>query len=142
MFRTLVSLALLVPAAAFACPGMGDMAESAHDRPALASATLDPTHCAKSSALVGEDCSYSTNLMAQRVHAEGQDTTVTAKLERVDTALASHVAAPWKVGDMRVIANSVAETLDVTSTLALAGKVLEVDGVKYLLVTSAMKSNS
>jgi hypothetical protein len=141
MVRTLVSFALLVPSAALACPGK-EMAASTEPTPTLASAQLDPTHCAKNAALVGENCSYSTNLMAQRVHAEGKETTVTAKLEATDKALASMVAAPWAVGDMRVIANEVAESLDATATLAMKGKVLEVDGVKYLLLTGATKSNS
>ena len=143
MIRTLVSFALLVPSIALACPGK-EMASSTADKPVLAStsANLDPTHCAKSAALVGDNCSYSTNLMAQRVHAEGATTTVTGKLEKTDTVLASQVAAPWAVGGMRVIANEVAESLDASATLAMTGKVLEVDGVKYLLVTNATKSNT
>src|SRR5688572_11939016 len=143
MIRTLVSFALLVPTAALACPGK-EMAATSDVKPVLASATanLDPTHCAKNAALVGDNCSYSTNLMAQRVHAEGKETTVTAKLEKTDKVLSSQVAAPWAVGDMRVIANEVAESLDAAAMLSMTGKVLEVDGVKYLLVTAATKSNT
>jgi hypothetical protein len=141
MIRTLVSFALLVPSVALACPGK-EMAASNVEGATLASATLDPTHCAKNAALVGENCSYSTNLMAQRVHAEGKDTTLTGKLEKADAVLASQVAAPWSVAGLRVIANEVAASLDATAMLSMTGKVLEVDGVKYLLVTAATRSNT
>lgn len=137
----LVSFALLVSTDALACPGK-EMAATTDEKPALASVQLDPTHCAKNASLVGENCSYSTNLMAQRVHAEGKDLAVTGKLEKAEQALDSMVAAPWTVNGMRVIANTVAETLDPTAMLSMSGKVLEVEGVKYLLVTAATKSNT
>jgi hypothetical protein len=41
-----------------------------------------------------------------------------------------------------VIANQVIEQADASATLAMSGKVLEVDGVKYFLVSSFQKTNS
>lgn len=139
MLRTICAFALLGPAVAFACPGSETADTSA--KPMMANA--DPTHCAKDSSLVGGCCSYSTNLMAQRIHADGADTTLaSARLERTEEALASKVAAPWKAGDYRVIANAVMEGVDTSGSLSLTGKVLEVDGVKYFLVTNAAKSST
>jgi hypothetical protein len=122
---------------AFACPG-SEKAEGT----AMASAGADPTHCAKNADLVGSCCSYSTNMMAQRVHADGSETTLTAFFSKTAEQLASKVAAPWSVGDYRVIANSVMESADTSGALVVQGKVLEVDGVKYLLVTTVEKSNT
>lgn len=135
MFVTLLT-AQLVSTPALACPGSEQQAT------AMASASADPTHCAKDSALVGSCCSYSTNMMAQRVHADGAETTLTAFFSRTADQLASKVAAPWSVGDYRVIANSVMETADTDAALVVHGRVLEVDGVKYLLVTEVGKTNT
>ena len=65
-----------------------------------------------------------------------------AAFSRTADLLASKVAAPWQVGDYRVIANAVMEGADTNGTLAVQGKVLEVDGVKYLLVTNVSKTNT
>lgn len=139
----MLSAALMMFAAtdAFACPGE-QMASASEEKPALASAAVDPTHCAKSAALVGSNCKWSTGAMAQRVQAEGKDTTVTAKLAKQDKSLSSQVAAPFLVGDMYVIANQIIEQADASATLAMSGKVLEVDGVKYFLVSSFQKANT
>ena len=136
MLTTLFALSFAPDA--FACPG----SEKA-DGTAMASAQAgDPTHCAKNSELIGSCCSYSTNMMAQRVHADGAETTLTAFFTRTSEMLASKVAAPWTVGDYRVIANAVMEQADTAGAIAVHGKVLEVDGVKYLLVTTVEKSNT
>jgi hypothetical protein len=128
-----------VSAPAHACPGAeGTAMASAHGDAGHA----DPTHCAKNAELVGSCCSYSTNMMAQRVHADGAETTLTAFFTQTSEMLASKVAAPWSVGDYRVIANSVMEGADTAGALVVKGKVLEVDGVKYLLVTTVEKSNT
>ena len=103
MVRLLTAFALLTPATALACPG-----EAKADATAMA-ATDDPTHCAKKAELLGTSCSYSTNMMAQRVHADGAETSLTAQFTRTAELLASQVAAPWVVGDYRVIANTVME---------------------------------
>ncbi len=146
MLRTAVlSFAILFPAAALACPGSKtDLAQADQAQVQLASAQVDATRCAKKASLVGENCSYSTGMMAQRVHAEGKDTSLSAvRLAKQDEMLASHVAAPYQVGDMYVIANVVVEQIsDPSASLALSGKGLEVDGVKYLLVTSFKQAST
>jgi hypothetical protein len=139
MLRTLIVVLAAAPTAALACPG-SEMA--ATTEPKVQLAAMDPTHCAKSTALVGANCKWSTGAMAQRVQAEGKDTTLTAKLATQPKQLDSHVAAPYMAGDMYVIANTVIETADTSSTLAMSGKVLEVDGVKYFLVSTFQKSNT
>jgi len=136
MLRSLVLFVLAAPSAALACPG----AEMATANTSTQAA--DPTHCAHNAALMGTSCAWSTGAMAQRVQTEGKDLSVTAKLAPQATALASSVAAPYKAGDLFVIANTVIEQADVSASLALTGKVLEVDGVKYFLVTSFQKGNT
>lgn len=140
MYRIVVSLVLAVPTAALACPGGGEMAASDDTRPTLASA--DPTHAATKAEWISSCCKFSTGMMAQRVHADGAETTITGKLAPASEKLDSQVAAPFVVGGLHVIANAVLETVDTTARLSLTGKTLEVDGVKYLLVTSATKSNT
>lgn len=144
MLRTaILTITLAVPAAAFACPGKGEVASTSTQTTELASVNADATKCAKKAALVGENCSYSTGMMAQRVDAEGAATKVVAQLTKQDAMLESHVAAPFKVNDLYVIANEVIEQVaDPSAPLALDGKVLEVDGVKYFLVTSFQKAST
>lgn len=146
MLRTAVlTFAITIPGAAFACSGHDDMASASASADAKATvAQADATKCAKKASLVGENCSYSTGMMAQRVNAEGKDTSLTSvKLEKHDEMLDSHVAVPYQIADMYVIANEVVEQIgDPNASMALSGKVLEVDGVKYLLVTSFKKAST
>jgi hypothetical protein len=142
MFRTLTVLLFAAPVTALACPGSETASTAPPATHASTNAAVDPTHCAKSAALVGSNCAWSTGQMAQRVQAEGKDAKLTAKLAPQDQALDSRVAAPFKAGDMFVIANEVIEQADASATLALTGKVLEVDGIKYLLVTSVQKAST
>ena len=131
----LLVAALALPASALACPGKegstanaADSAESPHH--------ADATRCAKRAELVGTACSYSTGMMAQRVQADGEELTLTAKLEKASEVLPSKVAAPYTAnGEYHVIANEVIEDLDPAKSVSLHGKALEVDGVKYFLVT-------
>ena len=139
MLRTVVIFLFAAPTAALACPGE-QVASQGEVKPTLAA--VDPTGAATNPALIGANCKWSTGSMAQRVQTEGKDTSVTAKLQKQDKALASQVAVPFKVGEMYVIANQVIEQADPAATLAMSGKVLEVDGVKYFLVSNAQKTNS
>ncbi|MEQ1570917.1 MAG: hypothetical protein ABMA64_35130 [Myxococcota bacterium] len=140
MFRMLTFAALALPSSALACPG-AETASLASTATQTVTAA-DPTHCAKNASLVGTNCSWSTGAMAQRVQAEGRDTAITTRLAAQTAALDSKVAAPYRAGDLYVIANTVIEAANPSDTLSMTGKVLEVDGVKYLLVTSFSKSNS
>ena len=146
MLRTAVlTFAIALPGVAFSCSGHTDMASATAEAKATPAMTqADATRCAKKASLVGENCSYSTGMMAQRVHAEGKDTSLTSvTLTKQDQMLESHVAAPYQVADMYVIANEVVEQIaDPSASMALSGKVLEVDGVKYLLVTSFKKAST
>lgn len=137
----LLAALFLAPTAALACPGSEATAAN-KDESQLASVAVDPTHCAKNAALVGSNCAWSTGAMAQRVATEGKDTTITAKLTPQTKALASQVAVPFQVGGFDVIANQVIEQADTNGPLAMTGKVLEVDGVKYFLVTAFAKANT
>lgn len=141
MLRYVFAAALLAPASALACPG-SETTASASQTTELAAVNADPTHCAKNAALVGGNCAWSTGAMAQRVNTDGKDTTITAKLTAQAAALPSQVAVPFTVGGFNVIANTVIEQADPKATLAMSGKVLEVDGVKYFLVTSFQNANS
>ena len=110
----------------------------------------DPASCAKKAELVGSNCAYSTGMMAQRVLSEGATFTYTGTLAESTNQLSSHVASPFTVGApdvaVHVVANEVVETLSSSGLAAqrvnLEGKVLEVEGVKYLVVTGYQASNT
>ena len=137
MIRTLVAAALLsLPAAALACGGnkSADTTAAATDPNAAA----NPAACAKKAELVGSGCSHTTGMMAQRVLAEGAPYTYAGTLVKADSELTSHVAAPFVVGPdkIRVVANEVLEGFSAgDQRVSLEGKLLEVDGVKYFVLT-------
>ena len=135
MKTALLTAFLVAPTMALACPGKGDMA-AADAREDATQASIDATKCAKKAEYVGTACSYSTGMMAQRVAADGEEVRFTAQLERNERTLDSQVAAPFKAnGEYYVIANEFVDQLDPAERLAFEGKALEVDGVKYFLVT-------
>jgi len=145
MKTILLSAALMLPAAALACPGSkGDVADTTDNSEAVAAdADADATKCAKKAEYVGSACSYSTGMMAQRVHADGKAVTFTAQLTPNGSKLDSQVAAPFLAnGEYYVIANEVVDQLDPAKELSFEGKALEVDGVKYFLVTEFKATNS
>ncbi len=138
-----LSATLVLPAAAFACGG-----DKAQGHAKVEAAAVNPAACAKKAELVGSNCSYSTGMMAQRVVAEGAPFTFAGKLAASEAELASHVAAPFVVGPEKiaVVANEVLEQLTtagvVASRLQLEGKLLEVDGVKYFVLTGYSALNA
>ncbi len=136
--KTLIfAVALTFPAAALACGGDKTAADTtAKTEVQLAAVSADATKSAKKAALVGDNCAYSTGMMAQKVHTNGSDLTVTGNLATQTKMLDSHVAAPYLVDDLYVIANEVVEQIDPSARVALTGKTMEIDGVKYFLVTS------
>ncbi|HHO53452.1 MAG TPA: hypothetical protein ENK18_21915 [Deltaproteobacteria bacterium] len=140
----LLTTALALPGLALACGGAQTAAADSQPKTELAAVQTDATKCAKTAELIGTNCKFSTGQMAQRVHAEGKDTTVTARLQQQDAQLDSHVAAPYTINDnVYVIANEIIEQIeDRTAALTLSGKVLEVDGVTYLLVESYQESST
>lgn len=105
------------------------------------------THCAKGDKLVGQNCSYTTGMVARRVVEEGQDWSWAGLLSDAHDDLSSQVAAPF-VADpgTRIIANELVEMLasagHAHDRLALTGKLLDVDGVRYVVLTSYKVDNS
>ncbi len=99
-------------------------------------------HCARSRALVAGNCSYTTGMVARRVVEEGADwTSAEEALAAVPNTLSSLVAAPYRTTDgAYLIANELVELLasggHARARLVLGGKVLEVDGVRYVVLTS------
>lgn len=104
-------------------------------------------HCAKEASLVGQNCSYSTGMVARRVVEEGQDWAWQGSLVDARDTLPSQVAAPFAAeAGTRVIANELVEILKnsghVHSRLAVTGKLLDIEGVRYVVLTSFKVLNS
>lgn len=105
----------------------------------------DPTRSARGAALIGAtNCSWTTGVMAQRVLTEGVPWTFVGRLAPTQNQLRSRVAAPYTVGPrgenaIYVIANEVLEGLEqrgaTRQRVELHGRVLEVDGIRYFVVT-------
>lgn len=141
--RRILVIGLLAPSLAFACPGKG--ATAAADTSMDAShASVDAAACAKKASLVGSACSYTTGMMASRVLEQGKVFSYTGTLSEADEPLASKVAAPFTVGPeaIRVIANEVVETATPAERMNWSGKLLEVEGVKYFVVTGFEKASA
>lgn len=136
-------LGLMLPALSFACEGVDVCACKTAQATVAPAAKKDPSACAKKADLIGSNCSYSTGVMAQRVLAEGNAYTYTGTLQASENALASHVASPFTLGpdgSIHVVANEVIEALAnegyTNARVQLEGKLLEVDDIKYLVVTT------
>ena len=123
---------MLAPSLVLACPGADASAQA--DRSATA--------CAKKADLVGANCSYTTGKMAQRVMEQGRTWSFTGSLASTENVLPSKVAAPFSVGPegrVKVVANEILEDLvagGVEGRVVLEGRLLEVDGVEYAVLTS------
>lgn len=104
-------------------------------------ASANPGSCARSAQLVGSNCSYTTSTMAKRVLDSGRPWAFNGRLMVAENELASHVAAPYTAGPdgVFVVANEVLDELTRAAApparVELEGKLLEVDGVKYFVVT-------
>jgi len=144
MVKVLVlGIGLVAPGIALACGGDKECGSCAHHAEVdKTAAKSDPAACAKKAELVGGACSYTTGMMAQRVLTDGKPWSFTGTLAKTETDLESHVAAPFTVGPekVHVVANEVLEQLTGagahTARVGLEGKLLEVDGVKYFVLTS------
>ena len=136
-----LGLGLAAPVASFACGGDCPM-----DKKTTAAA--DPAACAKHAELVGGNCSYTTGMMAQRALEEGKTFTFTGRMAATENRLDSRVAAPYKIGPTQynVLANEVLEQLKLGGTekgrVSLEGKILEVDGQTYLVLTRFVAAQS
>jgi hypothetical protein len=140
---------LLAPGIALACPG-SDCSDC--DKTTAAAAPVDKgeaTACAKKAALLGSACRYSTGMMAQRVVAEGKEWSFTGKMVEATNQLASHVAAPFKVGPdglVNVVANELLDQMTdaglADKRVTMSGKMLDVDGVQYFVLTDYEKNQT
>lgn len=143
MSRFALFAAVFVPGVALACPGHLDGKHAA-----AADASSNPAACAKKAELVGEACSYTTGMMAQRVLMEGATWTYAGHLTKFDGTSPASVAAPFTVGpdSVYVIANEVVEELVAAGAqsgrVALEGRRLDVDGVKFFVITGFVAGNS
>jgi hypothetical protein len=129
-----LGVGLTMPVAALACGGDCPMDKAT-------AAAVNPSACAKHAELIGGNCSYTTGMMAQRVLEDGQTFTFTGHMSETENHLDSHVAAPYRIGPTQynVLANEVLEQLKTTGAekgrVSLEGKLLEVDGNTYLVLT-------
>ena len=99
------------------------------------------TATATRSSLLGDGCSYTTGIMAERVQAEGKIYSYSGPMIRQATNTLKGVAVPFAIGADKstlVIANEFVEKLIVdgheTQKLELKGKVLEVQGTRFFLL--------
>jgi hypothetical protein len=136
-----IALGLVAPVAALACGGDCPMDKAK-------AAAANPAACAKHAELVGGNCSYSTGVMAQRVLSEGHAFSFTGHMVSAENQLESHVAAPYQLGPTRynVVANEVIEQLKSlgldAGRVSVTGKLLDVDGVPYLVLMSFEKAEA
>jgi hypothetical protein len=145
MIGAFVYGAVLLTGDALACGGTSgdDDCPSPPAPQATVGGPSDPAKCARTTDLVGvENCAWTTGMMAQRVLADGVPWTFVGRLVPSDNDLPSKVAAPYTVGPagtIHVVANEVLEALEqrgaTTARLELTGKLLEVEGIKYLVIT-------
>lgn len=103
----------------------------------------DAVHCATSTILLGAGSSYSTTLMARRVMEQGEEWSKVAALIAANPDTDTMVAAPFTLVEdttVRVLATHLIERIAnekyVGPTLQLAGKQMDVDGTRYVVVTS------
>ena len=142
----LFTTVLLLPVSSWACGGTktaSDTQSADATEVEVALADADPSHCAKKTALVGANCSFATGMMAQRVLEEGAPYTYMGTLSESTNNLESRVAAPYTMGQNRlihVVANEVLDAmLEVKSDsgrLELVGHLLEVEGQRYFVATT------
>lgn len=136
------SMILLWATAAWACP-----AELA-DPTAVASGesvrmTPDQAvHSARPGKLVGASCLASTGLMARRVMEEGAPWRWQGTLNPMEGNLESGASCPYTAdqGTFNLLATGLLETIVLcgyaTQPLDLEGQLLEVDGVRYVVLTA------
>jgi hypothetical protein len=98
-------------------------------------------HCARNAALLGANCTFATGTMARRVFEEGADWRAVGTLVRTGNDFPSQVASPVRTPDgILVIATTLTEQLfsggHLATPLRMEGRMLEVDGVRYLVLTA------
>ncbi|MFZ5482480.1 MAG: hypothetical protein ACOZNI_37300 [Myxococcota bacterium] len=132
-----LSLVVTLVSEASACPNEELAARSTQAASVDAGAA---SHSAKSAALIGSNCSYTTGMIARRVVDEGQDWSWRGVLADAKGDLTSQVAAPFVANGARIVANELVELIvdggHGHARLAFVGKSLDIDGVRYVVITS------
>ena len=131
----------VAPSAQSAGPASGPVSGSGGPAAAASLDATEASHCARAGELIGSNCSYTTGTMARRVIEDGVDWAWEGALEASANDLTSLVAAPFTVrGSTHVIANELVALLLTDglarARLSLVGRFLEVDGVRYVVLTS------
>ncbi len=111
--------------------------------PAADAASLpdNAAHSARSKELLGANCSFTTGMTARRVLEEGAPFSWVGPVTPTDNALPSRVAAPYRVEDgVLLVATAVLEAMVqeglAGAKLRLEGRSLELDGVRYVVLTA------
>jgi len=98
---------------------------------------------ASSARLVNGGSSYSTGLLARRVMEQGTDWASSGSLASAELDPDATVAIPYTLADdtnVHILATELVESLsnanDVGQPLAMSGRLMEVDGVRYVVLTS------
>ena len=103
---------------------------------------IDPTSPARSGAMLGSACSYRTATIARRVMAQGADYAYVGSLQS-NTEAQGEVACPFRVGGQlktcvvasELVEHLAGETVE-SEALSLEGRILEIDGVRYVVLTA------
>ena len=98
-------------------------------------------HCARSKELVGANCSFTTGMTARRVLEEGVPWSWVGPITPTDNAQPTRIATPFRVDDgVLLVATALLEGLVqdglAGANLRLDGRSLELDGVRYVVLTA------
>jgi hypothetical protein len=127
--RVALFLALAASVPAYACPG-AKSADAAGNS-------------SQKAEYVGSACSMATGSMAQRVLLDGAEFAWSGVLAPARKKVIDQVAVPFLAGeDLAVVANAILDAVDPKVALDLRGKVLDVDGVRYVVLTEARPRTS
>lgn len=103
----------------------------------------------RSAALLGAADGFRTGQLVRRVLAEGTAYTYSGRVRKVDPATPARVACPFRAGEGEgscIVATELVERLADSGRsgdeLSLEGRYLEVDGVRYVVLTSYRPAGS
>jgi hypothetical protein len=141
---------LVLDGPAAACPEGDPSCASSQESKEAPAAAPDPGRSARRADLVGPGaCSWTTEMVAQRVLEEGTPWSYVGRLIPAPGALPSRVAAPFTIGpeaSIHVVANEILEDHHTRNAPGgrweLVGRALEVDGTRYFVTTSIRVAGS
>lgn len=137
----------VVPLALADPPPSAESAPATETAPEPAPAVVAPpetaAHTASSAKLLGAACSYTTGLMARRVLEQGAEWNADSNLLPAASDGDARIAAPYTIAEdasVHLIATELLEALtndaSAGTTVKLGGRMMEVDGVRYVVLTS------